>query len=129
MADEPRPAGLIQRYREELQLRHYAQRTVKTYEQWLRRFLRFHQRRHPRTMGSAEVNAFLSHLAVDLQVSPSTQNQALAALLFLYRDLLGMDLDLENLVRARTRRRLPGLIQSVMPASRAVGASPSPAVP
>ena len=48
--------GLIQRYREELQLRHYAQRTVKTYEQWLRRFLRFHQCRHPRTMGSAEVN-------------------------------------------------------------------------
>jgi len=107
MADQPRPAGLIQRYREELLLRHYAQRTVKTYEQWLRRFLRFHQRRHPRTMGSTEVNAFLSHLAVDLQVSPSTQNQALAALLFLYRDLLGMDLDLDQLVRARTRRRLP----------------------
>jgi integron integrase len=102
-----RPAGLIQRYREELQLRHYAHRTVKTYEQWLRRFLRFHGMRHPRTMGSAEVNAFLSHLAVDLEVSPSTQNQALAALLFLYRDLLGMDLDLERLVRARTRRRLP----------------------
>ena len=107
MADEPRSPGLIQRYREELQLRHYAQRTVKTYEQWLRRFLRFHQCRHPRTMGSAEVNAFLSHLAVGLQVSPSTQNQALAALLFLYRDLLGMDLDLDQLVRARTRRRLP----------------------
>ncbi|MFO7629489.1 MAG: integron integrase [Prochlorococcaceae cyanobacterium] len=75
-----RPAGLIQRYREELQVRHYARRTVKTYEQWLRRFLRFHGLRHPREMGSAEVNAFLSHLAVDLQVSPSTQNQALAAL-------------------------------------------------
>jgi len=107
MTSNIRPPGLIQRYREELQLRHYARRTVKTYEQWLRRFLRFHGMRHPRTMGSAEVNAFLSHLAVDLEVSPSTQNQALAALLFLYRDLLGMDLDLERLVRARTRRRLP----------------------
>ena len=102
-----RPPGLIQRYREELQARHYARRTVTTYEQWLRRFLRFHQLRHPRQMGSEEVNAFLSHLAVDLQVSPSTQNQALSALLFLYRELLAMDLDLEGLVRARTRRRLP----------------------
>lgn len=77
-------------------MRHYARRTVKTYEQWLRRFLRFHGRRHPREMGSAEVNAFLSHLAVDLQVSASTQNQALAALLFLYRELLERDLELEG---------------------------------
>jgi site-specific recombinase XerD len=102
-----RPPGLIQRYREELQARHYARRTVKTYEQWLRRFLRFHQLRHPREMGSAEVNAFLTHLAVELQVSASTQNQALAALLFLYRELLERDLNLEGLVRARQKRRLP----------------------
>lgn len=61
-------------------MRHYARRTVKTYEQWLWRFLRFHAMRHPREMGSAEVNAFLNHLAVELQVSASTQNQALAAL-------------------------------------------------
>ena len=72
-----RPPGLIQRYREELQARHYARRTVTTHEQWLRRFLRFHHRRHPREMGSEKVNAFLTHLAVDLQVSASTQNQAL----------------------------------------------------
>ena len=102
-----RPPGLIQRYREELQARHYARRTVNTYEQWLRRFLRFHQLRHPREMGSAEVNAFLTHLAVEGQVSASTQNQALAALLFLYRVLLERDLDLEGVVRARKRRRLP----------------------
>ena len=80
---------------------------MKTYEQWLRRFLRFHLMRHPREMGSAEVNAFLSDLAVELKVSASTQNQALAALLFLYRDVLESDLELEGLVRARTRRRLP----------------------
>ena len=67
-----RPPGLIQRYREELQARHYARRTVETYEQWLRRFLRFHQLRHPREMGSEEVNAFLTHLAVEGQVSAST---------------------------------------------------------
>lgn len=107
MADSLRPPGLIQRYREELQVRHYARRTVQTYEQWLRRFLRFHALRHPREMGSAEVNAFLSHLAVDLNVSPSTQNQALSALLFLYRELLERDLELDGVVRARTRRRLP----------------------
>lgn len=87
-----RPAGLIQRYRELLQTR---------------RFLRFHGMRHPREMGSAEVNAFLTHLAVEEQVSASTQNQALAALLFLYRDLLESNLELEGVVRARTRQRLP----------------------
>jgi integron integrase len=107
MASPPRPAGLIQRYREELQARHYARRTVATYEQWLRRFLHFHHLRHPREMGSAEVNAFLTHLAVEGQVSASTQNQALSALLFLYRELLKRDLDLEGVVRARKPRRLP----------------------
>ena len=107
MEPHSRPPGLIQRYREELQARHYARRTVATYEQWLRRFLRFHRLRHPREMGSAEVNAFLTHLAVELHVSASTQNQALSALLFLYRELLERDLDQEGLVRARQRRRLP----------------------
>lgn len=89
------------------QARQYARRTMATYEQWLRRFLRFHHRRHPREMGSEEVNAFLTHLAVDLQVSASTQNQALSALLFLYRELLERDLDLEGVVRARAKKRLP----------------------
>jgi integron integrase len=107
MTSPTRPPGLIQRYREELQARHYARRTVATYEQWLRRFLQFHQMRHPREMGSAEVNNFLTHLAVERQVSASTQNQALSALLFLYRELLERDLDLEGLVRARKPRRLP----------------------
>jgi len=107
MASPQHSPGLIQRYREELQARHYSRRTVATYEQWLRRFLRFHQRRHPREMGSAEVNAFLTHLAVEGQVSASTQNQALSALLFLYRELLERDLDLEGVIRARRRPRLP----------------------
>jgi integrase len=107
MENPPRPPGLIQRYREELQARHYARRTVETYEQWLRRFLRFHGMRHPREMGSEEVNAFLTHLAVEGNVSAYTQNQALAALLFLYRELLERDLVLEGVVRARQKRRLP----------------------
>jgi site-specific recombinase XerD len=108
MTDDTRPPDLIQRYREELQARHYARRTVDTYVQWLRRYLRFNQLRHPREMGSAEVNAFLTHLAVEGQVSASTQNQALAALLFLYRTVLGGDVgNLEGVIRARKRQRLP----------------------
>jgi integron integrase len=108
MTNQARPPGLIQRYREELQVRHYARRTVSSYEQWLRRFLRFHQMRHPRQMGKAEINAFLSHLATEERVSASTQNQALAALLFLYRTVLGGDVgNLEGVIRARKRQRLP----------------------
>ena len=107
MTPQAKPTGLIHRYRELLQTRHYARRTVKTYEQWLRRYLRFHGLRHPREMGSAEVNAFLTHLAVEEKVSASTQNQALAALLFLYRVLLERDLELEGVIRARTRQRIP----------------------
>jgi integron integrase len=107
LPSEGHPPGLLQRYREELQLRHYARRTVKSYELWVRRYLRFHGLRHPRTMGCDEVEAFLTHLAVERQVSASTQNQALAALLFLYRELLQQDVDLAGVVRARTRQRLP----------------------
>ena len=103
-----RPPGLIQRYREELQVRRYAPRTVKTYEQWLRRFLRFHRMRQPRQMGEREINAFLSHLATQENVSASTQNQALAALLFLYRRVLGRDVgNLDGVIRARRRNHLP----------------------
>jgi site-specific recombinase XerD len=91
-----RALGLIQRYKQELQARHHARRTIDTYEHWLC---------HPREMGSEEVNAFLTHLAVDLDVSASTQNQALSALLVLFRELLERDLALEGVVRARTKRQ------------------------
>jgi integron integrase len=104
MDKSARSPGLIQRYREALQARHYARRTVTSYEQGLRRFLRFHALRHRREMGSAEANAFLTHLAVEQRVSPSTQNQALAALLFLDRDLLERDLELNGVVRAVLQR-------------------------
>jgi hypothetical protein len=81
---------------------------MSSYEQWLRRFLRFHRMRHPRQMGEAEINAFLSHLATVERVSASTQNQALAALLFPYRTVLGGDVrNLEGVIRARKRQRLP----------------------
>lgn len=109
----PKP-GLIATYREALASRHYARRTIGTYERWLRRYLRFHQLRHPREMGGPEINAFLTHLAVEGQVSASTQNQALAALLFLYKQVLNVDPgDLEGVVRARRPKRLPVVLSVV----------------
>ena len=93
-ADQYRSGGTLPLCRHPIdgqQVWHYARRTVSSYEHWLRRFLRFHRLRHPREMGKAEINAFLSHLATEERVSASTQNQALAALLFLYRTVLGGD--------------------------------------
>jgi integron integrase len=102
---------LLEKLREELAVRHYARRTAGTYEQWVRRFLRFHGLRPPREMGQEEINAFLSHLAVEQGVSASSQTQALSALLFLYRHVLGIPPDdLTGVVRARVRRRLPVLM-------------------
>jgi integron integrase len=103
-----RPPRLLEKLREELAVRHYARRTAGTYEQWVRRFLRFHGLKPPREMGQVEINAFLTHLAVEEGVSASSQTQALSALLFLYRHVLGMDPgDLTGVVRARVRRRIP----------------------
>jgi len=102
---------LLGKLREELAVRHYAPRTIKAYVQWVRRYLAFHGRRHPRDMGTTEIHAFLSHLATDREVSSSTQNQALSALLFLYRQVLGVDVgDLSGLPRARQRQRLPTVL-------------------
>jgi integron integrase len=91
-------------------LRHFSRRTERAYAQWVKRFVLFHGKRHPSEMGATEVEAFLSHLAVVGRVAASTQNQALSALVFLYRHVLqrdGPDLRLEDLVRARTPLRLP----------------------
>ena len=106
----PAPARprLLDRVREALRLRHRSPRTEAAYVAWIRRFILFHGKRHPREMGAAEVVAFLSDLAVRLRVSASTQNQALAALLFLYREVLGIELaGLDAAVRARPPRSLP----------------------
>src|SRR5262245_17777847 len=90
----PQPAApkLLDRLSAELRLRHYSRRTEETYRHWIVRFLRFHGCRHPRELGGAEVSAFLTHLAVQEHVAAATQNQALAALLFLYRRVLGIEL-------------------------------------
>lgn len=99
---------LLERLRATLRSRHYSVRTEKAYVLWTRRFVRFHGLRHPNELGAEEVGAFLSHLALDEGVSASTQNQALSALLFLYRHVLGRSLgDLDGVARARMPERIP----------------------
>jgi len=106
-ATRPRPR-LLDRVRSALRLRHYSRRTEEAYAAWIRRFIRHHSLRHPATMGVGEVVAFLTHLAEVERVSASTQNQALGALLFLYRTVLKQDVGtLDGLVRARMPERLP----------------------
>jgi integron integrase len=106
----PAPARprLLDRVRTAMRLRHLSPRTETAYVAWIRRFIFFHAKRHPDEMGAFEVVAFLSDLAVRGRVSVSTQNQALAALLFLYRDVLGRELQgIDQVVRARRPRPLP----------------------
>ena len=100
------PPRLLDRVRAEVRVRHYSLRTEQAYVDWIRRFILFHGKRHPAAMGEAEIQAFLTHLAVDKSVAASTQNQALSALLFLYRQVLGRELgDLSGVTRARRSRR------------------------
>jgi integron integrase len=107
-----RPApGLLAALRERIRFRHYSLRTERAYAQWVRRFIRFHGRRHPRELGAEHVSAFLSSLANEGQVAAATQNQALAALLFLYREVLGIDLPwMDGIARAKRNRRLPAVL-------------------
>ena len=99
---------LLDQLREAIRLRHYSRRTEKAYVGWVRRFVLFHDKRHPKEMGKAEVSAFLSHLATEGRVSASTQNQALSALLFLYAQVLNQDIGwLAELVRAKRPARVP----------------------
>jgi integron integrase len=100
--------GLLEVTREIIRTRHMALRTEQAYVQWIRRYIAFHGRRHPRDLGAPAVEAFLSHLAVERKVGSATQNQALQALLFLYRQVLSTDLPwLENVTRAPRPTRLP----------------------
>lgn len=102
------PPKLLDRLRAAIRVRHYSLATERTYIGWVKRFIYFHQKRHPQDMGAAEVEAFLSALATELNVSASTQNQAMHAILFLYRDVLGVTLPwLDGITRAKINKRLP----------------------
>ena len=108
--DSKRRSGpkLLEQVSRAVRGRRYSPRTEEAYVGWIRRYIVFHGKRHPRQMGGEEVGVFLSSLALDSKVAASTQNQALAALLFLYRVVLREQLPwIDDIVRARVRRRLP----------------------
>jgi integron integrase len=104
----PSSPRLLDQVRGKIRLKHYSLRTEQAYLDWIKRFIRHHGKRHPREMGAAEVEAFLTHLAVEGRVAASTQNQAKSALLFLYREVLEVELPwLDNVQQAKAPRRLP----------------------
>lgn len=104
-ANSPKLLDLV---RDRIRVKHYSIRTETQYVQWIRRFILFHGKRHPRDMGAPEVESYLTHLAVDGNVAAATQNQALSALLFLYKEVLGIDLPwLDNVTRAKRPQRMP----------------------
>lgn len=103
----PKPK-LLDQVRQAIRTRHYSPRTEETYVGWLKRFIFFHNKRHPAEMGEQEIARFLSSLASESHVSASTQNQALNAILFLYREVLRKEIGYVNgVVRAKRPRRLP----------------------
>ena len=103
----PQPK-LLEQVRALLRAKHYSLRTEQSYVDWIKRYVLFHQTRHPRELGAADIAALLTHLAVDLNLAASTQNQARSALVFLYRDVLGIPLDApREVVAAKTPHRLP----------------------
>ncbi|TAM09174.1 MAG: integron integrase [Nevskiaceae bacterium] len=106
--EEPKKPRLLDQLRAAVRARHYSLRTEQAYHDWVKRFILFHGKRHPREMGAPEVTAFLTHLATTRHVSASTQNQARSALLFLYKRVLGIDLPwLDEVVVAKRGQRLP----------------------
>jgi integron integrase len=104
------PKKLLDQVRDTIRLKHYAYRTEETYVQWIRRYILFHNKRHPKEMGKAEIEAFLTHLAVEGRVAASTQNQALSALLFLYREVLDLDMADIDAIRAKRPQYVPTVL-------------------
>lgn len=105
MDDKPR---LLDQVRDKIRTKHYSIRTEDSYLGWIKRYILFHNKRHPLEMGAYEVEQFLTHLAIKGNVAASTQNQALSAILFLYREVLDVQLEwMENMVRAKKPERIP----------------------
>ena len=105
-----RPSPFIQTVRTELRTRHYALKTEKTYLYWVRHFIRFHDKRHPEMMGNAEIERFLNYLANTRQVSAATQNQALCALIFMYRYVIKRDIEGLNYSFAKRPKNMPTVL-------------------
>ncbi|MBH8552881.1 integron integrase [Nostocaceae cyanobacterium CENA357] len=108
---EQRPKRMFEQVQDVIRLKHYSYQIEKTYIYWIRRYILFHNKRHPKDMGSKEIEEFLTHLAVNENVAASTQNQALHAVLFLYNEVLKQDLDLKvDAVRAKKSKYLPTVL-------------------
>ncbi len=106
-----KPKKLLDQLRDAIRIKHYSYSTEKTYVHWAKRYILFHNKRHPAEMGSPEIEAFLSHLAQEANVSASTQNQAFNALLFLYRNVLQIELATPiHAMRAKRAQRLPTVL-------------------
>lgn len=104
---EKRPKKLLEQVQDVVRLKHYSYQTEKTYIYWIRRYILFHDKRHPKDMESAEIEAFLTDIVVNENVAASTQNQALYSVLFLYKQVLKQDLDLKvDAVRAKKSKYL-----------------------
>lgn len=102
---------LLEKVRDQMRVHHYSLRTEESYVQWIKRFILFHGKRHPAEMGEQEITAFLTYLAVKKNVAASTQNQALSAILFLYKKILNQDLDwMDGIVRAKRPQRIPEVL-------------------
>jgi site-specific recombinase XerD len=108
---------LLDRLRQALRSRHYSKRTEKTYAAWVKRFIYYHNVRHPAEMAEPEINKFLTHLAVEKRVSASTQNQALSALLFLYRHVIGRECKISTSALPRSRFGMGKVSRIVSPCS------------
>ena len=109
--EDQKSPKLLDVVRAKLRLKHYAIRTEEAYVDWIRRFIIFHKKRHPKEMGIPEIEAFLTHLAVNANVAASTQNQAFSALIFLYREVFGIELDGRiDAMRAKKPQRLPTVL-------------------
>ena len=110
--EKPPPKRLVHRIRDAIRVRRYSLKTERAYVYWARRFIVFHGKRHPAEMGAPEVSAFLTHLATVENVAAATQNQALAAVLFLYKAVLEIDLPwLEDVIRAKRPRHIPTILE------------------
>jgi integron integrase len=108
---EPPPKKLVDRVRDTIRVKHYSYKTEQSYVNWIVRYILYHNKRHPQEMGSKEIEEFLTHLAVERNVAASTQNQALQAILFLYREVLRQELDLKvDAVRAKRSKYLPTVL-------------------
>jgi integron integrase len=112
ITSQPPPGKkILEQVSDAIRLKHYSFRTEQTYKEWIKRYILFHNKRHPGEMGAPEIQSFLSHLATEKNVAASTQNQALSAILFLYRHVLLKPIDIPaDLIRAEKSRTLPTVL-------------------